>query len=122
MLSAKKIYKDYDKKVVEYMDNLIKRLTNQYGVVNEEWRVSLDLIAFNYDLICKCQQDLEKNGMDKEKSRGVLVRNPSLSTINQAQCNLMSLLNSFGLNIASKSRLGKVEVDNDEALIDNLLG
>ena len=121
MLNAKKIYKEYEKKVIEYMDNLIKRLTNQYGIVNEEWRVSLDLIAFNYDLICKCQDDLVKNGMDKENSRGVLVRNPSLSTINQAQCNLMRLLNSFGLNIASKSRLGKVEVDNDEALIDNLL-
>ena len=122
MLNAKKIYKDYDKKVIEYMDNLIKRLTNQYGIVNEEWRVSLDLIAFNYDLICKCQEDLAKNGMNVNNSRGILMRNPSISTLNSAQCNLMRLLNSFGLNIASKSRLGKVEVDNDEALIDNLLG
>ena len=122
MLNAKKIYKDYDKKVIEYMDNLIKRLTNQYGLVNEEWRVSLDLIAFNYDLICKCQEDLAKNGMNVNNSRGVLMRNPSLSTINSAQCNLMRLLNSFGLNIASKSRIGKVDADNDEALIDNLLG
>lgn len=112
-MDAKKIYKKYDKQVVEYMTNLIHRLESQYGQVNEEWRVSLDLIAFNYDIIRKCQEDLQLNGLEKEDSRGRLCKNPSLATVNQAQGNLFKLLNSFGLNLLSKSKIKNDELEDD---------
>lgn len=108
-MDAKKIYKDYDKQVITYMTNLIKRLESQYGQINEEWRVSLDLIAFNYDIIRKCQVDILKNGLEKTDSRGRMSKNPSLMICNQAQDHLFKLLNSFGLNLMSKSKMKDVE-------------
>lgn len=118
-MDAKKIYKKYDKQVIEYMTNLLNKLEHQYGEVNEEWRVSLDLIAFNYDIIRKCQIDIEKNGLEKTDDRGRLSKNPSLMVCNQAQGNLFKLLNSFGLNLLSKSKI-KDESDNNDGL-DELL-
>jgi P27 family predicted phage terminase small subunit len=112
-MEAKKIYKKYDKQVIEYMSNLISRLESQYGQINEEWRVSLDLIAFNYDIIRKCQEDIQRNGLEKVDDRGRLSKNPALSTVNQAQGNLFKLLNSFGLNLLSKSKIKNDEMEDD---------
>jgi P27 family predicted phage terminase small subunit len=101
------------------MSNLISRLESQYGQINEEWRVSLDLIAFNYDIIRKCQEDIQKNGLEKVDGRGRLSKNPALSTVNQAQGNLFKLLNSFGLNLLSKSKIKNDELEDDG--LDELL-
>jgi P27 family predicted phage terminase small subunit len=118
-MDAKRIYKQYDKQVIEYMTNLIKRLETQYGHINEEWRVSLDLIAFNYDIIRKCQEDILKNGLEKKDGRGRLSKNPSLMICNQAQDHLFKLLNSFGLNLMSKYKMKEEGDDSDE--LDELL-
>lgn len=118
-MDAKKIYKKYDKQVIEYMTNLISKLESQYGQINEEWRVSLDLIAFNYDIIRKCQLDIEKNGLEKHDDRGRLSKNPALMVCNQAQGNLFKLLNSFGLNLLSKSKIK--DDSNDDDGLENLL-
>lgn len=112
-MNPKTIYKKYDKEVIEYMSNLVKRLESQYGQINDEWRVSLDLIAFNYDIIRKCQIDIEKNGLEKLDDRGRLSKNPNIYTFNQAQGNLFKLLNSFGLNLMSKSKIKGVEQETD---------
>lgn len=112
-MNPKTIYKKYDKEVVEYMTNLVKSLEKQYGTINDEYRVSLDLIAFNYDIIRKCQIDIEKYGLEKLDDRGRLSKNPNIYTLNQAQGNLFKLLNSFGLNLMSKSKIKNAELEND---------
>lgn len=118
-MEAKKIYKNYRKEVIEYMDKLFSALTKQYGGVNDEWRISLDLIAYNYNLIVICRDDIEKNGMEKIDTKGRPVKNPSLSTLNQAQGYLLKLLSQFGLNILSKSRIKYEEVGTSN--LDSLL-
>ena len=121
MIQIRKIYteKGYNEEVVDYMEKLCKKLDKQYGEIKEEWRVSLDMIAFNYNLIVECQKDILRNGIDKEDSRGRLARNPAISTMNISQNALIKLLNSFGLNLMSKSKLGKVD-DEDDGLDDLL--
>lgn len=121
MIQVRKIYteKGYYPEVVDYMEKLYKKLDTQYGEVKEEWRVSLDMIAFNYNLIVDCQKDILLNGIDKEDSRGRLARNPAISTMNISQNALMKLLNSFGLNLMSKGKL-KNTGDEDDGLDDLL--
>lgn len=114
-MDANKLYgKIYDKNVVKYMSYIIKALEKQYGQVNEEYLISLDLIAFNYDIIRKCQVDILKNGLEKTDARGRMSKNPSLMICNQAQDHLFKLLNSFGLNLMSKSKMKDIEQDQDD--------
>jgi len=114
MIDVDKVYKKYNKDVRTYMKNLLMSLQNQYGNVPEEWRISLDLIAFNYNTILLCQKDLEENGFrDGEK------RNPAITTLNNAQSYLIKLLGQFGLTIYSKSKLK--DLDTSENILDELL-
>lgn len=119
MIQVRRLYSDYDERVIDYMEKLYKKLDKQYGEVRDEWKVSLDMIAFNYNLILKCQEDIMLNGIDKEDSRGRLARNPAIPVMAQAQNALVKLLNSFGLNLMSKAKMGKVD-DEDDGLDDLL--
>jgi phage terminase small subunit len=114
MIDADKVYKKYSKEVRNYMKNLLNSLTAQYGAVPDEWRVSLDLIAFNYNTILLCQKDIEQNGLRNGEKR-----NPALTTLNNAQLYLMKLLHDFGLTVYAKSKLK--DMDTSDAVLDDLL-
>lgn len=114
-------YAEYDNRVVAYMKSLIKRLEQQYGEIDDEWLPSLDLIAFNYQIIQKCKKDMLQNGIEKEDARGRLSRNPAVAVCNQAQNNLFKLLNSFGLNIMAKTKIKQSGGLEDSDGLDELI-
>jgi P27 family predicted phage terminase small subunit len=103
------------------MLNLYRRLIDQYGRIDEEWLPSLELIAFNYQMIQRCKADMLKNGIEKEDSRGRLARNPSVAVCNQSQNNLFKLLNSFGLNLMSRSKIKQLGGMEEKDGMDELL-
>lgn len=117
--TLKESYKEYNKDVVDYMDRLVDLLIEKYGEINPAWTVSLEMIAFNYDIIRKCQKDINQYGLEKEDSRGRNHKNPSLMVLNQAQNYLIKFLNAFGLNLAAASKLKNI--DTDEDVFDDLL-
>lgn len=114
-------YAEYNDNVKRYMTSLYNRLIEQYGKIDDEWIASLDLIAFNYQIIQDCKKDLLQNGIEKADSRGRLSRNPSVAVNNQAQSNLLKLLNSFGLNLMSKSKIKQIGGFDDQDGMDELI-
>lgn len=106
-------YKEYNKDVIDYMDNLVDVLLDKYGEIDPAWTVSLELIAFNYDIIRKCQEDIKKNGLEKTDARGRMSKNPCLMVCNQAQDHLIKFLNAFGLNISSASKIKDIVTEDD---------
>lgn len=114
-------YAEYNENVKRYMTSLYNRLIDQYGKIDDEWIASLDLIAFNYQIIQNCKKDLLQNGIEKADSRGRLSRNPSVAVNNQAQSNLLKLLNSFGLNLMSKSKIKQIGGFDDQDGMDELI-
>ena len=121
MISIKKHFGQYDKAVQAYMKNLVISLEKQYGELDETWLVSLELIAFNYDLILKCQADIAKNGLEKYDNSHRLVKNPCISTLNNAQAYLIKLLSAFGLTVMSKSKLKNMPDTSSDDLLEDLL-
>ena len=57
------IYKDYDKRVIRYMEFVVKQIEQDYSVVPASWRVSLDLIADNLMVYFKAKDDIKENGV-----------------------------------------------------------
>lgn len=104
-MKAKEIYKTYDKRVQEYMQNVIDCLTQDYKKIPSSWRLSLDLIAMNADLIFKAQDDIHKNGLIREDGLGRTFKSQSFQVFMNAQNAIVKLLSSFGLSPMSKSKL-----------------
>lgn len=116
-MNAKVTYKQYDKRVQQYMDNVIECLEQDYGKIPTSWRVSLDLIADNYAIYLKALDAINAadNNMIKEDNYGRTFKHPAFGIMNQAQSQLKDLLKSFALTPMSKSKMKKLESDEDTA-------
>lgn len=113
-------YKDYDARVYEYMSILINNLTKEYGRVDEQWLISLDLIAQNYAAYLVGWDDLQKYGMYITDEKGRIQRNPALTIMNNSQAYLQKLLHSFALNPMSRSKMKMPEITDETDYLDSL--
>lgn len=118
-LNVKEIYKDYLPKTQEYMQNVIDCLKQDYKEIPSSWRISLDLIADNYDLYLKAKEDLDKTGLQRETLRRGFYKNPNYQIMNQSQNMVINLLKQFKLTPMSKGKLK--EYDASKVTVENLL-
>lgn len=111
-MKANEIYKDYDKRVQDYMQNVIDCLIQDYKVLPTSWRISLDLIAMNCDLIFKAKDDINKNGLLRTDDLKRTFKNQNFQILMNAQTAIVKLLSTFGLTPVSKSKLKNFNSDN----------
>lgn len=113
-MNVEEIYSQYSPKAQEYMKNLITCLEDDYGKIPESFRVSLDLIAMNYDLILKCQDDIRDNGLLRTDNLGRTFKNQHITILNQAQGYLQALLKTFALTPMTRSKMKALERKDEE--------
>ena len=109
------IYSTYDKRVQEYMKNVMDCLEQDYGKIPSSWRISLDLIADNYSIYLKAKDSIEKENLFNTDAKGNTYRHPAYSVMNQAQSQLKDLLKSFALTPMSKSKMRQLDEDDIDA-------
>ena len=118
-MKAKDIYKDYDKRVQDYMQNVFDCLEQDYKKIPSSWRVSLDLIAANANIVFTTQDHIKKNGLLCVDAHNRTHRNQCFNMYVTAQGLLIKLLSSFGLSPMSKSKLK--DFKSDDIDIDDLI-
>ena len=118
-MNAKQLYKDYDTKVQEYMQNVIDCLKQDYKEIPTSWRISLDLIADNYAIYIKAKDAVLKEGLLRRDNHGRTFKNQCFPLMMNTQQILIKLLSSFALTPMSKSKLKNF--DSDEDLFDDLI-
>lgn len=122
-MDSKQIYSDYNEKVQEYMQNVIDCLEQDYGKIPSSWRISLDLIADNYDVYLKAMDDVRKNGLIRTDNQNRTFKNQCFSIAAVAQTALTNLLKSFALTPMSKSKMKQFSADSidEDDYLDNLI-
>ena len=119
-MNAKEIYKDYPKKVQEYMQNVIDCLKQDYKDIPTSWRVSLDLIADNVDIYLKAKEDIDNNGLLRKDSHGRTFKNQCFPLMTAAQNHIIKLLQSFALTPVSRAKIKNF--DSDDMEFEQLIG
>ena len=118
-MNAKQLYKDYDTKVQEYMQNVIDCLKQDYKEIPTSWRISFDLIADNYAIYIKAKDAVLKEGLLRRDNHGRTFKNQCFPLMMNTQQILIKLLSSFALTPMSKSKLKNF--DSDEDLFEDLI-
>lgn len=113
-MDVNEIYAEYSPQVREYMSNLITCLEDDYGKIPESFRVSLDLIALNYDIILKCKADIKENGLLRTDNLKRTFKNQHITILNQAQGYLQALLKTFALTPMTRSKMKALERKDEE--------
>ena len=106
-------FEKYSKPVKDYMDNLVDCLQSDYKSIPASWLVSLNLIADNYEIYLKAKQDVDKNGIRVQNSRGTFIVNPSFNVMNTCQNHMTKLVSSFALTPLSRSKMKSLDTSQD---------
>ena len=121
----KNLYSHYSKEVQEYMQNVMDCLEQDYGKVPASWRVSLDLIADNYDLYLRTKKQIDEEGLVRKDPAHGTFKHPLLPVMNTAQTQLKDLLRSFSLTPLSKAKMKSLKTSdeiNTNEYLDDLMG
>lgn len=119
---AKKLYKDYSTEVQNYMWAVHSYLQKKFGSINDEWVMSLMMLADNLEMFIQCRKQIKETGLLITNRFGVLEKNSLIKVQNDAQIQIVKLLNEFALTPKSAEKITKeVEEDDDSPLSAFLL-
>ena len=97
-------------------------LEKEYGVISEEWKMTLDLLGDNIDTYEDCKEVINQVGIyDVETGR----KNPLLSTMKDLQATILKQVQHFGLSPYAASKLkntpNKEDETEDEMFLNDLM-
>lgn len=100
-----KRYEDRRNEIKDYMKMLLNSLQEKYGEIPESFVVSLDLLAFNLDVLFKSIDEMKDKGMtETDKYRGEK-KSGAMQAFFNAQNYIHKILASFGFTPAAKSKI-----------------
>lgn len=108
----------YSKETKQYMKGIEEYLTKRFGSVQEEWTLSLKLLADNIDLYAQCQAEIKRFGMF-DPSTGK--KNPLLITLKDLQTQINRLVKELGLSPHAAGMI-KSTSDDDSEVLKNIMG
>lgn len=113
---AKKIYKDYIPEVQAAMWAVHSYLQKKFGNINDEWIMSLMMLADNLQMFIECRKQIKEQGLLITNRFNVLEKNPLIKVQNDAQIQIVKLLNEFALTPKSAEKIETKEEDDDSPL------
>ena len=75
-----------------------KFLNKKFGNINDEWIPSLSMLADNLHIFNLCKEQIRKDGLLITDRFNVLTKHPLIKVQNDAQIQIVKLLNEFGLS------------------------
>lgn len=117
---SKKLYTEYSEEIQNYMYVIHKFLNKKFGNINDEWIPTLTMLADNLYIFNLCKEQIRKDGLMITDRFNVLVKHPLIKVQNDAQIQIVKLLNEFGLTPKSVGKL-KAEEDENNDFLDSLI-
>lgn len=111
---------DYSAPTQNFIKSVQNYLKRKFSTINDEWMGTLAILADNYELYSNCKQQIKKDGLMISDRFGTLVKHPLLKVQNDAQIQIIKLLNEFGLTPKSASKLN-IEEQEEETPLTNFL-
>lgn len=103
---------------IKYIPYIEKYLTKQYGEINDEWRLTIDLLKDNIELYNQCKESINKYGIyDVETGR----KNPLIATLKDLQATIIKQIQHLGLTPYAASKINTQSEDNEEDFINGLV-
>lgn len=112
---AKKLYHNYPDEVQKYMWSIHKFIKAKCGNINDEWLGSLSMLADNYSIFIQCRDKIKDDGLMILDRFGSAIKHPLIKVQNDAQIQLVKLLQEFGLTPKSVARLNNNEDTEDDS-------
>ena len=117
-------YQKYNEEIQGYMSDIVDSLIDKYGEVYPHYRLSLDTLAMNLDIMMQAKKIFDEKGFQQQDANGVQRKSGAVQAFNTAQQAALKIMSQFGLNpmAASKIKDNKTDRDTQEYLSDLMNG
>lgn len=114
-------YADYSERTQTFMKAVEGHLTAKFGSIETQWEGILMLLANNYETFWKCAEKIKEDGLTVTDRFGAIVKHPLIKVQNDAQIQLVKLVNEFGISPKSIKNLSVTDT-SEEDFINDLVG
>lgn len=108
------------KEVQQHINAIKKFLITKYTSINDEWLLSLSILEDNLQMFFECKERIKQDGLMITNRFGVAEKHPLIKVQNDAQIQIIKLLNEFGLTPKSVAKIRNEETENTEDFIKAL--
>lgn len=99
------------------IQDIERYLTERYGKVNDEWRLTLSLLKDNLTLYSMCMKSIKENGIYDSSTQK---KNPLLSTVKDIQATMIKQIQHLGLTPYAASKIKDLVEDDDDDFLESL--
>lgn len=121
MKKDKKSFIEYGQQTQKYMRYITQYLIEKYGKINDEWYISLTMLADNIEILDLSKKRLKSDGIMIPDRFGNMVKHPLLKTIVDCNIQIVKLLNEFGLTPKAVYKLRDTAEVDDSPLAQFLI-
>lgn len=114
-------YKNYSEQTQKFMSEVEGFLKKKYNEIQPHWEGQLQLLATNYDLFIKAKEQVDLDGLLVQNRMGGWDKHPLLTTIKDANIQVIKLINEFGLSPSANGKIKEKSDDNDLDVINGLI-
>lgn len=112
----------YEKTTLEqtkkYLKEIIDNLSDDKGMINGEWYLSLKILEENVNIYFTCVNHINNNGLIVKSRLEADIANPHIKIKNDVQNKIIAILNDFALTKKSQKKING-EVDSTTSPLDN---
>lgn len=112
---ANKIYAMYDEEVQTVMKYIHSYLIKKYKRIQNEWLPSLSMLADNFSIFFQCRDAIKKDGIMIIDRFGTLIKHPLLKVQNDAQIQIVKLLNEYALTVKAAAKLNDADEEDEDS-------
>ncbi len=94
-----------EKETITYMEAIRAFLIKNFNTINDEWEGALLMLEQNYNLFIKCKNQIEIDGLTVTDRFGALVKHPLIKVMQDANIQVIKLIDLFGLSLKSNQKL-----------------
>jgi len=109
-------YADFSPVTQTFMNAVEKHLTDKFSKIETQWDGLLMMLADNYELFFNCRQQIKKDGLMIQNRFGNYDKHPLIKVQNDAQIQIVKLVQEFGLSPRSIAKINVENNDEDEFL------
>lgn len=116
-------YEKYNEEIQSYMDYIVNSLFDKYGEVAPHYLISMDVFAMNLDIMMQAKKIFDEKGFQQQDHNGIQRKSGAVQAFNTAQQAALKIMNQFGLNPMSASKIKDNKMERDtknyiESLLD----
>lgn len=115
-------YKDYDKRIIEFLNNIYEDVRESNPKINNYFFVTYDLLANQLLLYFRALDAIKQDtNLSTEDSYKRQAKSPNIAILNHAHQEIMKILDDYGLSPFASAKIKRLNNVDDSESAEQLL-